>query len=121
VDIEVARRYFANAIEKSGFMPDFAEITIRSEPALGTATVIQCRWPLIEKGTFSGNYSRAITVQINARAMQLFCSVDPKDRGAMLDQFVRVLYTRLTNGHYDEKGASSPVFIVGIDEDSLKP
>lgn len=120
VDIEAARQYFADAIRDSDFVPYSAEISIRADPALGEAAAIHCRWPLVEKGPYSGSHSREITVQITAGAMNRFRSADSTERGAMSTRFVRIFNTRLLDGQYDEKDPSSPPFIVHVDEHSLE-
>ena len=121
LDIAAARRSFADAIAKSQFVPESAQITIRNEPALGEAGAIHCKWPLLEKGPYSGNYSREITMQITARAMNQFRAADPKKRGTMLRQFIHTFEVRLLDGQYDEKDPSPPEFIVSIDEHDLEP
>jgi hypothetical protein len=121
IDIDTARAFFAHAIEGSEFIPDSAEIEIGAEPALGNAAVFHCRWPLVEKGPLSEKFSREITVQVNASAMNRFRAADPRDQGAMLARFRRLFNARLIDLHYDENDPPSPPFIVHVDENSLAP
>ncbi len=121
LDIRIARRCFAEAIADSEFVPDDAAITIRNEAALGEAAAFSCNWPLVETPPLAGAHAREITVQITAGAVQCFRQAEPGERGAMLVQFRRTFNTRLLDGRYDEKDASSPAFAVTIDEHCLKP
>ena len=101
-------------------MPDSAKIISRTEPELGEAAVFHCKWPLVEKGPHSGTYSREITVQISAGAMNRFRSADARTRGAMSDRFISIFGERLDVDHYNEQDSSSPPFIIHIDEHSLE-
>jgi hypothetical protein len=119
VDIDAVRHVFADAMMKSGYIPNTAEIVIRPG-AIPEATAIHCDWPLIEKGPYSGNRSREITVKINAAAMKLFRSAEARERAAMLDRFIHIFQVRLLEDGYNEQDPSPPPFIVSIDEHSLE-
>ena len=116
-----ARQIFAEAIRDSEFIPGSAEITIRDEPELGDAAAVHCRWPLTEKGPYSGTHSREITVQIEAAALNRFRAAAPVERGQMLQRFEHVFNTRLLDGGYNEQDPSPPVFRVRIDVHALEP
>ena len=63
LEIDAARRIFADAIAQRTFGPKFPmEIKLRPGAVL-EATAIHCHWRLAENGP----YSREITVQIGAR------------------------------------------------------
>jgi len=119
MDIEAARRYFATAIMESDVVSELAEISIRNDPKLGEAAVFHCRWPLVDKGPYSGNYSREITVQMKSGAMNKCRVANPRERGAMSIRFVRIFNARLLDGQYDGQDSSSPAFVISIDEHSL--
>ncbi len=120
LDIRIARRCFAEAIADSQFVPGSAKIAIRDEAAPGEAAAFSCNWSLAEMTPPAGAHAREITVQITAGAVQRFRQAEPGERGAMLVQFRRTFNTRLLDGRYDEKDASSPAFAVIIDEHCLK-
>ncbi len=119
LDIKAARVLFADAIAKSGYVPESAKIKIRDEPELGEAAAFHCYWHLDEKGPFSGEYSREITVQITSQAMNSFREAGPVKRGEMIERFGYVFRTRLLDGQYNEQDPSHPPFIIKIDEHSL--
>ncbi len=114
VGIEAARRFFADQIK--GFLP---RAEVQTRPAHGEATAFHCDW-LIEEGS-SRKRSREITVKLASAAMNQFRAADPRGRGAMADNFVRVIKIRLAEGGYEENDPPSPPFIVHIDEHSLEP
>lgn len=117
LEIEAARRAFADVIAKRTFAPKFP-MAIKFRPgAVSDATVIHCQWPLAEKGP----YSREITVQIAAGAMNRFRQADARARGEMLELFIRAFKIRLIEGGYTDKDQPAPPFIVHIDEHSLEP
>ncbi|MCC7079465.1 MAG: hypothetical protein IT530_02240 [Burkholderiales bacterium] len=118
MDLEVARRAFADAFVK--VVPSNAKIFNRVDAELGEAAVIHCQWPLKEKGPYSGNDSREITVQIGASALNAFRLADARARGLMLERFTRVCSIRLAEGGYHEQDPSSPAFKIRIDERSLE-
>lgn len=119
VDVPTARQAFARALAE--FLPATTQITIRNEAALGDAAAIHCRWPLTEKGPFSGDFSREITVQITAAAINAFRAADGQTRGVMLEKFSSVCRIRLAEGGYNEQDPSPPEFIVRIDDQTLEP
>ena len=117
LEIDAARRIFADAIATRTFGPKFPmEIKVQ-KGAVPDATVIHCQWPLAEKGP----YSREITVQIAAGAMSRFRQADARARDEMLEHFIRVFQIRLIEGGYTDKDPPVPPFIVHIDEHSLEP
>jgi hypothetical protein len=118
VDVPTARQAFAVALAE--VMPATAELVIRNEAELGDAAVIHCKWPLEEKGPFSGHYSREITAKITAAVVNAFRAADGQTRGAMLDRFKSVCAVRLAEGGYNEQDPSPPAFVISIDEHTLE-
>jgi len=114
LEIDAARRIFADAIAKCTFAPKFP-IEIKVRPS--EATAIHCQWPLAEKGP----YSRGITVHITAGAMSRFRQANARARDEMLERFMRVFQIRLIQGGYRDKDPPTPPFIVHIDVYSLEP
>jgi hypothetical protein len=116
LDIDAARHAFADAIANRTFAPKFPlEINIRPG-AVPDATVIHCHWRLAKEGP----YSREITVQIAAGAMNRFRHADASARGKMLELFIRTFRIRLLEGGYNDKDPLAPPFIVSIDEHSIE-
>ena len=118
LDVDVARRAFAD--ELANIFPKSTEFVIRPG-AVPEATAIHCAWWLAEKGPYSGDFSREITVQITSGAMNHFREAHPIERGAMLGRFMHIVHTRLLDGQYNEQDPSPPAFIISIDEHSLEP
>jgi len=119
VDVPTARQAFAAALAE--LMPATAELIVRNEAELGDAAAIHCKWPLEEKGPYSGDYSREITAKISAATVNAFRAADGQSRGVMLDRFKSVCAVRLAEGGYNEQDPSPPAFLIHIDEHSLEP
>lgn len=116
LDIQEARQLFKDAIANSGYVPDSAEITTRTDPELGNAALFHCHWPLVEKGPYFGNFSRLITVKIASRAMNGFRSAEPRERGRVLDRFLSFFKRQLDVLQYNEQDPPNPPLVIIIDE-----
>jgi len=119
--ITEARQAFAAAITGSQFVQGkAAHISAPNDDALGEAAVVYCHWPLTEKGPYSNEHSREITVQITAGAANAFRQAQPVERGEMLTRLVHIFETRLLDGQYNELDPHYPPFIVHVYDHDLE-